>query len=370
MMTVCNTNECMGCMACIDACPVAAITINDNEMQLNAVIDKEKCLNCNQCKKVCQKNNPVELQRPIIWRQGWAKEEIRSISSSGGVASAIMRCFIDDVSYVAACAFTCGKFMYLATNNIHDMYKYAGSKYVKSNPEGIYKTIQTLLEQKKRVLMIGLPCHIAAAKKYLGGKYSSLFYTIDIICHGSPSQKLLDSFIIENGYELTNISRIQFRDKNLFGIAIDDAFCAPKGSLDRYMLGFLRGVFYTDNCYDCPYAKCERVGDLAIGDSWGSELTKEKAKGISLVLCQNAKGQELLDKSGLTLFNVDVIKAVSANGQLEHPSIKPKQRVVFFKKYTKTGSVSKGMFYAYPKDCIRQYVKGVLLKHGYLKRKI
>lgn len=368
MITVCKNNECMGCMACIDVCPVAAIAINDNEMQLNAVIDKEKCLNCNQCIKVCQKNNPVELQTPIMWRQGWAKEDTRSIGSSGGIASEIMRCFIDDRSYVASCAFLYGKYMYMATNDIYDLYKYAGSKYVKSNPEGIYKTIQELLEQKKRVLMIGLPCHIAAAKKYLGDNYSSYFYTIDIICHGSPSQKVLDSFIKENGYELTNVSKIQFREKNVFGIAVDNAFCVPKGSIDRYMLGFLRGLFYTDNCYDCPYAKRERVGDLTIGDSWGSELTDEKAKGISLILCQNVKGQELLDISELSLFNVNVDKAVNANGQLDHPSQRPKERVVFFKKYKKTGSVRKGVFYAYPKDCIRQYIKGVLLMKGIINR--
>ena len=364
MTTVCKKDECMGCMACIDICPVKAIAIKDDELRLNALIDEQKCLKCNQCLRGCQKNEKIELQTPLMWRQGWATDETRSIGSSGGVASEIMRNFIDDMSYVSSCVFMNGRYTYMTTNKKHDLYKYAGSKYVKSNPEGIYKEIRALLEQKKRVLMIGLPCHIAAAKKFLGDKYNSLFYTIDLICHGSPSQKLLNCFIKENGYELANVSNIQFRKKNLFGIMVDDAFCVPEGSLDRYMMGFLRGLFYTDNCYDCPYANCDRVGDLTIGDSWGSELDDEKAKGISLILCQNTKGQELLDMSDLVLHEVDVDKAIKDNGQLSHPSYKPKQRSVFFKKYKKTGSVCKGVFYAYPKDCIKQYIKGVLIKMG------
>lgn len=47
-----------------------------------------------------------------------------------------------------------------------------------------------------------------------------------------------------------------------------------------------------------------RAGDLTIGDSWGTEMTSELPKGVSLVLCQTKKGQELLDLMDFNLFNV------------------------------------------------------------------
>lgn len=38
---------------------------------------------------------------------------------------------------------------------------------------------------------------------------------------------------------------------------------------DKYTLAFLNSINYTENCYNCQYAKIERVSDLTIGDSWG-----------------------------------------------------------------------------------------------------
>ena len=80
---------------------------------------------------------------------------------------------------------------------------------------------------------------------------------------------------------------------------------------------FLNSTTYTENCYQCQYAKIERPGDITLGDSWGSELEKSiQDKGISLVLCQNEKGKELIDQADLTLVDVDLKKAIESNHQL------------------------------------------------------
>jgi len=44
-----NTEKCTGCGACKDACPVAAITIQDNK----AVIDWAACMECGACVNAC-----------------------------------------------------------------------------------------------------------------------------------------------------------------------------------------------------------------------------------------------------------------------------------------------------------------------------
>lgn len=52
-------------------------------------------MECNRCKKICPRNTEVECKKPILWKEGWAKdEEIRSRSSSGGFATAIMKAFV------------------------------------------------------------------------------------------------------------------------------------------------------------------------------------------------------------------------------------------------------------------------------------
>ena len=57
MKTVCNENQCTGCMACVDICAKNAIHIVDAIDAFNAVIDEGKCVNCGMCEKVYQKQS-------------------------------------------------------------------------------------------------------------------------------------------------------------------------------------------------------------------------------------------------------------------------------------------------------------------------
>ena len=114
-------------------------------------------------------------------------------------------------------------------------------------------------------------------------------------------------------------------------------------------------VSYTENCYQCRYAREERVSDLTLGDSWGSELpTLEKQKGISLVLYQSKKGEEMLRASDLFLTDVSAEKAIQSNHQLAHPSPKPPLRMKFFRGIEKGKKFNTVVFRCYPKQCVKQ----------------
>ena len=60
------TNRCRGCIAqrCIKACPKKAISFDTVRHQ--AVIDKEKCINCGMCAKACQYNAIQNYLRPCV----------------------------------------------------------------------------------------------------------------------------------------------------------------------------------------------------------------------------------------------------------------------------------------------------------------
>jgi len=50
------SDECLGCGACINECPVSAISEKDGKV----VIDPEACIECGACAGVC----PVEAPQP------------------------------------------------------------------------------------------------------------------------------------------------------------------------------------------------------------------------------------------------------------------------------------------------------------------
>ena len=277
MKYVCEKDMCTGCMACVDVCSTRAIIVHDDIESYNAVIDNELCLGCNLCEKICPQNNPVEKKEPLGWLQGWAKDEIRCRGTSGGFTTAIMLSFLKNGGMVCACQCVNGEYIYKLTDKEYDIWRYTGSKYVKSNPTGAYKSIETCLSMGKRILFVGLPCHVAALKKYI--KNAINLYTIELICHGTPSPRLLKKYIRETGIISEDI---KFRNKECYNNN-GYACISSKGVLDYYTLAFLDGLIFTRNCYKCQYAQIERIGDLMLGDSWGSDLPKEEIKkGISL----------------------------------------------------------------------------------------
>ena len=72
-----------------------------------------------------------------------------------------------------------------------------------------------------------------------------------------------------------------------------------------YILGFLEGLFYRENCYQCKYARPERVSDITLGDYSDSEEKFSKMQnarnGLSKIIVNSQKGMVLLKKSESTL---------------------------------------------------------------------
>lgn len=368
MQTVCAKNKCAGCMACLDICPQKAISISDSLEYYNAVIDIDKCVKCGGCHKVCPNNYPEKSTSPIRWYQGWSNNsDLRKNSSSGGLATAIAYNFIKNGGVLYGCVFQEGKFGFEGTEDVNEIKKFMGSKYVKSNPQGVYKKIKNILKMDKKVLFIGLPCQVAAVKKYVGKNLEKNLYTIDLICHGTPSPKILDIFLRQYGYTLDDLTDIRFRTKAKFMISDNFEGIITNGVTDKYSIAFLNSLTYTENCYNCAYAKIQRVSDLTLGDSWGSNIeANEQKKGISLVLCQSEKGKELLHNTNVHLENVNLENAIKNNHQLDHPSVRPKGRKKFFKNINKK-KFNVLVFQEFPKQCLRQDVKQILIRMKIIK---
>ena len=362
MKTVCGKNQCVGCYACHDLCPKGAITINDKMKSINAEIDNSLCVNCNLCHTICQVNHPIEKQKPIAWYQGWNQNpELRAKSSSGGAAAELSKAVVLLGGVVFSCAFSSGQFRFCKAESVEELDNFKGSKYVKSNPTGVYKQIRALLRENRTVLFIGLPCQCAAVRKVAEKEKNSKLYLVDLICHGSPSPQLLEYFLEQYHLSLDEVKTISFREKGSFSVRENARSIVTPGTMDCYSIAFLDGLSYTENCYNCQYADSSRVGDITIGDSWGSELS-DGGKGISLILCNTPEGKELVDKSGLYLTNVDLNKAIAANPQLSSPATKPAEREKFFDGILQKKKFNYLVMLCCKKKWLRQFVKRQLIR--------
>lgn len=363
MKTVCKQDMCTGCMACVDKCPKQAVSVKDDLMHYNAVIDESRCVQCGLCERVCQQVKPVERVQPLAWYEGWANDSsIREKASSGGIATAVMTAFVRTGGVVCSCTFSRGAFGFAIAETEAEIGAFTGSKYVKSNPKGIYPKMLEQLKNGKKVLFVGLPCQAAAAKRYAGAQYEAQLYTADLICHGSPSPKFLETYLQQHGKSLQQMQEIGFRQRTAYRLTENGKPLTIPRLTDRYAYSFLKSLNLTENCYACPYADAARAADLTLGDSWGTQLTDEKDKGVSLILCQTEKGKELLEAADLHLTPADAARAVETNHQLKAPSQKPACRAQFFALYGKGVPYDKIMAKCYPKVFLKQRIKAVLLK--------
>ncbi len=349
-------------MACLEVCSVKAIRIQDSLRFYNALIDSDRCTGCRRCLSICPVHTPPSLTAPFLWKQGWASDStVREAAASGGIASAIEMSFARQGGIVYSCLFQNGEFRFGKAENPEAIRQFAGSKYVKSNPEGIYREIQQHLSGGRKVLFVGLPCQAAAVKNFTRGHEN--LYLIDLICHGTPSPGLLDMFLHDRGLSLKGIRRISFRRKNQFWLVADGRAVAAAGVWDAYTAAFCDAVSYTESCYSCQYAQLKRGTDLTLGDSWGSELPlSEQKSGISLLLCQSKKGEKLLSMTELHLEAVSLKKAVSYNHQLQHASFPHKKREVFLDKVEQSKRFQQSARKCFPIKFLRKSIKAFLLK--------
>lgn len=345
---ICKKEKCTGCFACSNICPKQCIEMREDEYgYIYPHIDEEKCIDCKLCQKTCPQNTKVEFKKPITAYAMCHKEErIRSNSTSGGAATTFYLHILRSGGVVyGANNIEDGSFSFIRIDNQEELDKLKGSKYVHCYVKDTFRKIKEDLENNLQVLFIGTPCQVAGLKNFLKKDFERLI-TIDLICHGVPSQKYLRDEIKLYGEE--GIDKVTFRDGKTGNFTFNlYNNCKLKVSKPMeksyYYKGFMDALFYRKNCYECIYAQPKRVSDITIGDFWGlkedSKLYKNKSKGVSVLLPITQKGIELIEacKDEVELEERSVEEAVNGNTQLRIPSKVPKNYDKFMKYYLKEG---------------------------------
>ncbi len=333
-MEICPREQCAGCYACVNICPVQCISMKEDMGGfIYPVVDENKCIKCGKCKKVCFNcNTDIKFQQPKLVAAAWSSDERdRDTSSSGGIASVLSFYILQHGGIVFGAAYDeNNEVSHICIDKDTDIWKLKGSKYVHSYINDTFQQCKQYLLNGKLVLFIGTPCQIEGLKKFLNKDYANL-YMIDIICHGVPSHKMLKEHLeYVTEYKDLNGQDISFRNNTDFRLKIshDNIILYDKiAAYDLYLKSFLDTAIFRENCYQCQFARSERVTDITIGDFWGlkKELAHEEFdKGISCILINSDKGMKLFNKiqGNIIFYKRTLDEAVAGNDQLRQPAVK------------------------------------------------
>ena len=345
--------HCTACGACIQVCPKQCIAMKENDDgYCYPAINSSMCIECGRCETVCPINFIQEKPSTKVYAAVNLDKNVLDAASSGGIFGAIAEWVLNREGVVYGCAYTERmKAAHIRIDSFASLHTLFGSKYIQSDTNISFISAKKDLAEGRWVAYSGTPCQIAGLRCFLGKEYERLI-TVDIICHGVPSQAYFNKYIswLEE-HENAGIQEYQFRNKSNHGwsLAGDYTTVNKKNILKRhklfyfnhyYYFYFLEGSIYRECCYNCKYANLNRVGDFTLGDLWGVErlnLNLDTRKGCSVVLANTNKAQSIINEINIYKTEIEVETAVRYNEQLEHPSkVHPdrQKRLEDFRKYS------------------------------------
>lgn len=328
MITVVSKQNCSGCYACSNICPVQCIKMEpDNEGFRYPLADKERCIDCGLCNNICPVNKAnIVNNEPTAYACINLNNDIRSQSSSGGVFTLIAQSVIINGGVVFGAEFDENfNVVHNYTETIDGLSRFRGSKYVQSKIGNTYQQAREFLDTGRQVLFTGTPCQIAGLTAFLQKEYYNLICQ-DIICYGVPSPKVWGKYVTFREKNAgAAIRKITFRSKDkgwrLNSISIsfknNKKYCIVQ-SKDLFMRGFFKNTYLRTSCHNCHYKTIHRQSDITLADFWGIQNLLpdfDDDKGTSLVFVNSIKGISIFNriKDQILYREVDINKAISYN---------------------------------------------------------
>ena len=386
---LCSPQSCTLCMACVNICHQAAIALTTDENGYEKIhIDSEKCIDCGLCTKVCNRREAVVRNNPLTCFAAQATDKERLMgSASGGAFQTIARYVLCNggVCYGSEGKIYQGQYTatHVRIDTPDDLYRILNSKYIPSIIGDSYKQAKADLQKGLFVLFCGTPCQIQGLKAYLGTDYDNLL-TTDLICHGVASTQIFGDYIgeLEKRDNITVVD-YQFRDKS---VSWGTNFCysyyknsntskkvkvrhCPREA-SSYMINYLKGNIFRENCYDCALSCSERVSDFTLGDYWEIEtehpefVTQSKPsivlrQGVSCILVNTQKAADFIGNisSEMILREVTFESVASHNGNLRRSSKRGRSRDAFLESYRQYG-------YSSVEDQYRKKVSGKMVVYN------
>lgn len=346
-------SNCTGCYACVNICPKKCISMIESDPGfLYPNIDRNQCIECGQCERVCPLISKVELSKSTVAFAVKNKyNEERNRSTSGGFFPLIAKYVISKGGIVAGAAYD-DNFVarHIFIESVDQIQLLQGAKYSQSRIGDSFLKIEKFLQSERTVLFSGTPCQCAGLKSYLGKEYDNLFLA-DLICHGVPSPKVWQDYIDYRSLKENDGKRpvkINMRSKSSgwsrYGYSTEFDYGNGKvtrihNSQDLFMKAFVGNICLRSSCSDCKAKGVERCTDVTLGDYWGiwnQHPEFDDNKGTSVVFVHSQKGRMIMEhlRDEMDCLEVEIEDAYKENGSLINSSAAHPARAEFLEQVT------------------------------------
>lgn len=315
---VVQNSLCVGCGTCVGICPFSAVRmVRLSDIYLPRV-DYSRCQSskgCHTCLEVCPGGGvdllrlardlfPGGRQSPLLGRYlsmhiGHSTDfDIRYHAASGGLATQLLL-FLLGLGIIDGAVVTAlgngepFEPRVVFASNREEIVKARSSKYC---PVPLNLIIRRIREEKKKVAIVGLPCHIhgfrkAEAKFPAIKKYVVLY--LGLFCSSvktfAGTEYLLHCF----GLEKSNVSSFAYRDEGCPGSM---HILLKHGSIFKspYSVYYprIRSFFIPRRCTLCIDQTAE-LADISLGDTH-IRRSEEDNVGVSSVIVRSDRGKTSL----------------------------------------------------------------------------
>lgn len=350
MIQINNPADCCGCTACASICAHDAITMKPDALGfLYPEVDKEKCVDCGLCEKVCAFNDhydtSLNLEKPLAY--GARHKDMNEVetSRSGAAFIAISDYILEQGGVVYGAGYTDHfRVVHKRATTKEERDEFKGSKYVQSDMTGVFRQVKKDLRDGLMVLFSGTPCQTSGLNSYVGKKLRENLFLVDIVCHGVPSPFMWRDYIAYlEKKQGSPIVWVNFRDKQKYGWAAHHETFKFKNGGGKMSFTFLfyKHVMLRRSCQKCKYCNLKRPSDISLADFWGWKNTDQDInaddKGLSLVFLNTEKGKILFEKVRERMITIPAELDNCMQPNLKHPTVFDSRRNKFEQDYKNKG---------------------------------
>jgi len=305
---------CTGCSACTEACAfpddngINPIQLIKNKKGLAVPrINSDTCTECMMCYKACPTEDKIFNNDKTYDKyeekigEGYfgysLDEEHRFEAATAGVATEIAAYLLETKKVDGVVS------SYQNDNNEIITKIFTDTDEIKQTRGSIYRQVSLLngLAEKiekgkyKKLLVIGLPCHIAGLKtlhktnKYL--KRNVEFITVALFCKQTKTEEF--SNFERNILKAKENQKIDYRGKGWPGVTRIKGGQSLSFNSIKIGLSWSTFAFTPEYCFSCS----DPLGieaDISVGDAWLPKYTKQDKIGSSLFIANSEVGKQII----------------------------------------------------------------------------
>ena len=288
-----DVGVCCQCGWCSAICPVNAITVDADNLE----IDDDSCMKCGLCFSVCPRSFSIDhaneaikkLDKELNWSDNigayfnaysgsTTNENIVKVRQDGGVVTTIVEYLLRNKLVDAVVAVQHSKELWkpepVIIDDVKDLYKTGGTKYANS------PSLKIIDQAKKydNVAFVGVPCMMKALEKgtlYPSGLpfFKNIKYRIGLFCMESfPYNEIINLTKEQFNKDINELTKMNIGGgKFIINLKSGEQIDVPLKEVQKYA---------RNNCHYCEdltsdYADIS-VGSIGSQDGWSSVITRSK----------------------------------------------------------------------------------------------